>query len=224
MQRTSGKSIPARVVSAGRTAVLTAAIFGGAATLPTQADPKPDSGVDVLVEREQVWVELNYGQDGKVQACRIVRSNAPFSLEASTIDFIRKHWQCAVLAGKTLVLPIVYDEPAVSSYLNRGTVPPPDPFPANAPEHDMRLRVSFDGDGWVKDASVTETTGDDLADKETAMWVKVHWHRQSYANRVFDIPFVFRPASVPPPQPTSPVLAPASLAPAQAPIPAVPVQ
>lgn len=181
-----------------------------------------DSGESVSVERGQVWVELNYAQDGKLQGCRIVRSNIPFDLEASTIDFIRKHWQCALFAGETVVMPIVYDEPATATFVNNGMVPPPDPFPSTDPEHDMRLRVSFGSDGWVKDVTVTEPTGDDLADKETAMWVKVHWHRQSYANQVLDVPFVFRPAPVP--SPTTPASAPSEPASAETPVPAVRVE
>jgi hypothetical protein len=190
-----------------------------------EAKPEPPSAPVIPAgsaseEQGKIWVEVRYDSEGKVKTCRIIRSNAPVDLELSTVDYISQHWHCLFLAGQTLLMPIIFDPAPTANYWLKAMVPPPDPFPPDDPEHDMRLRITFGDDGWVREVHVLETSGDDSADKQTEAWVKVHWHNQDYAGKVIDVPFDFQPL---PPKPTpapAPVVVTAPKETEQKPIPA----
>jgi hypothetical protein len=155
-----------------------------------------------------IVVDVAYGQDGTVQACRVVRSNAPFALEASTVNYIRKHWKCTVLAGVTAIYPIDFENAAAPKYWNADMAPPPDLFPIGHQTQKMMLRITFGGDGWANAVKVTSPSGDPGVDDQTALWIRVHWHNAAYANRTVDAPFEFVQAPPPPPPPRPQVIKP----------------
>ena len=137
-------------------------------------------------------IEVVFGSDGKVQNCRLVRSNAPYALEHSTLDYIRNRWGGPFFADSSEVVRIIYDEPPTAGYWNGELALPPNLFPDDGHQHEVMLRISFDNEGWVKGCKVLLSSGIELADAQTAAWIKVHWHSDSYANKVVDAPFVFQ--------------------------------
>jgi hypothetical protein len=171
----------------------------------------PPSFVEAFENHDEgkVIVQVKYGLDGKVEFCRIIRSNAPLELEVSTVAYIQKYWRNRLFAGNTQILPITYETPASrSAYWNGDMVPPPNLVHLGEAERDLKLRLTFGSDGWVKDVQVIQSSGSDSIDDQTAIWVKVHWHHKAYANQVIDAPFRFVPPSpevvVPKPKPPLP--------------------
>jgi hypothetical protein len=168
-----------------------------------------------------VLIQVRFDHAGKVDECHIVRSTAPWPLEVSTVEFVKKNWNNSFFADQTATLPITYDTPALGkSYWNGDMVPPLNLLSVGDTERDLKLRVTFGSDGWVKDAQVAQSSGSDAIDTQTAMWVKVHWHHAAYANRVMDAPFKFQPPApkvsikhepehVAPPAPPEPIAPPA---------------
>lgn len=153
--------------------------------LPVEPYKKNDKGL--------VVVEVKFAADGKVDGCRILRSNAPYPLEASTVDYIRRKWVNEALAGATVTLPIEFDElPWYAKHWNEGLLPPPNLLPADDPGRTLKLRITFDENGWISHVTVVQPTGIDLVDRETAVWVKVHWHSDKYAGQTVDTPFDFK--------------------------------
>ena len=141
-----------------------------------------------------ILVQLKFAEDGKVWSGRVVRSNAPFSLEASTIDFVKNHWKNDYFAGTTQVFPITFSQlPSSCSHWNGDMPPPVNPLAAGDPKRDVKLRVHFGADGWVEKVDVASSCGVDSIDRDTAIWVKVHWHHSAYAGQTFDVPFQFKP-------------------------------
>jgi len=145
-----------------------------------------------------ILAEVTFGKDGKVWACHVVRSNAPFSLEASTITYVREHWKNDYFAGTTQVLPITFSEPPASCpHWNPDMPPPVNQLSVGDPKCDVKVRVKFGPDGWVQDTQITEPSGVDAIDRQAAIWVKVHWHHAAFANRTVDVPFEFKPPVAP---------------------------
>jgi hypothetical protein len=181
------------------------------------------SGADGSHRQGRILVSVTFSPDGAVAACKVVRSNAPFALEANTVDHIRKHWNCPFLGGVTEVIPIVFEESPKPGYWDADMTPPPDLFPSDDQTHSVTLRLTFGHDGWVSDVSIITPSGSDSVDQQTAIWIKAHWHHDAYANQVIDAPFEFKPA--PPrtvPKPAQPAKAVAPSEPA--PIPAIRAQ
>jgi len=204
-------------------------VLGLPLLLPATGQPTVDSsGTGAPAEGRQrgtMVVAVAFGRDGKVRACRLLRSNAPFQLEASTLDHIRKHWNCPFFAGDTEVLPIVFDDTSKSEDWDGDLTPPPLFFPNDDKKYYLKLRVTFGGDGWAKKVQVIQPSGIELSDQQTAEWIRIHWHHDAYANQVVDAPFEFS-RSLPPPRPSPPVPPPANPAQPQEPvaIPAIRVQ
>jgi hypothetical protein len=175
-----------------------------------------------------IVVAITFGPDGKVVSCQLLRSDAPFQLEASTIDHIRKHWKVPLFADDTIVLPIVYEKPPKPDYWIDDLMPPPDLFPYDDKTYTMKIRLTFGKDGWVRDTQIEQKSGTDLVDAQTAAWLKVHWHHSAYANQVVDAPFQFNraapPAPAPPPPPPVPPPVKPAAPPEPVPIPAIRVQ
>ncbi len=147
-----------------------------------------------------ILVEVTFAQDGKVSSGRVVRSNAPFSLEASTIDFVRNHWKNEYFAGTTQVFPITFSQlPSGDSHWNGDMPPPVDPLTVGDPQRDVKLRLSFGADGWVQHVEVADPSGVDSIDQQTAVWVRVHWHHPAFAGQTLDVPFEFKPPAPPKP-------------------------
>jgi hypothetical protein len=172
------------------------------ATLPVDPYKKNDKGV--------LMVEVSFAKDGTVSLCRIVRSNVPYPLEAGTIDYIRRKWVNAWLAGYTIRLPITFDElPWYAKHWDDALVPPPNLLADGDPGRKLKLRVTFGKDGWAQRVQVVESSGLDTVDRTTAIWVKVHWHNEDFAGKTLDAPFVFkaRPAQKAP-APTQPAVPP----------------
>jgi len=219
-RRTWKSALRALILVAGLLLFETASFQVSAQTLPAQVN---------LAEAYKnyaggfVFVKIKFAPDGKVQDCGIIRSNVPFSLEASTVDFIKQHWRNQLFAGATVTLPITYQvADSTSAHWNEDIAPPPNPLTPDDPERKLKLRVTFGDDAWVKDAQVVETSGSDSVDHQTLVWVRVHWHHQAYANQVIDAPIVFKalpsaaPVAAAPPVPVAP-----PPPPEPAPIPAI---
>lgn len=148
-----------------------------------------------------ILVEVKFAEDGKVWSGRVVRSNAPFSLEASTIDFVKNHWKNEFFAGTTQVFPIIFSQlPSSSSHWNDDMPPPTDPLAVGDLKRETKLRVNFGPDGWVQHVEVADPSGVDSIDQQTAIWVRVHWHHVAFAGQTVDVPFEFNPPE--PPKPT----------------------
>jgi hypothetical protein len=164
--------------------------------LPSWAEALKDGHVGVVI------VEVQFAKDGSAKQCRVIRSNAPFPLEASTVDFIEKRWKLPLFAGEARVVPIIFQE--LPSYLpqwNSEMAIPPNPLAVGDPERNLKLRLTFGADGWVKSVDTVAPSGLDSLDQDTAAWVKVHWHHEAYANQVVEAPFDFKPPVASPPPP-----------------------
>jgi hypothetical protein len=171
--------------------------------LPVEPYKNNDKGLIVA--------QVTFAADGKVAACRIVRSNAPYSLEASTFDYIKREWNNAALAGQTIDFPIMFDAlPSYVTHWNDGLAPPPSVLPIGDPGRTLKLELTFDADGWLKDVHVVQSSGVALVDRETAIWAKAHWHNSAFAGQKLIAPVKFeaRPApkapvvqAPPPPKP-----------------------
>ena len=147
-------------------------------------------------------VEVKFAADGTVAACRILRSNVPYVLESSTIDYVRRKWVNAFFANETVLLPITFDElPWYAKSWMDGLTPPPNFLPAGNPGRKLKLRVTFGPNGWVQRVEVKEPSGLDIVDRDTAVWVKVHWHDVAYQGQTLDAPFIFKTPVMPPPVP-----------------------
>jgi hypothetical protein len=188
---------PNQLLSISTSGLLAGILLFKLSTLSIAADqlPLPSSLTDAFKNGAGVvLIQVRFDHDGKVDECHIVRSTAPWPLEVSTVEFVKKNWNNSFFADETATLPITYDTPASGkSYWNGDMVPPPDLLSVGDPERDLKLRVTFGSDGWVKDAQVAQSSGSDAIDTQTAMWVKVHWHHAAYANQVMDAPFKFQP-------------------------------
>jgi hypothetical protein len=148
-----------------------------------------------------VLAQIKFEQDGSVKQCRVVRSIAPYALEAATAEFIEGHWKNELFAGETRFIPITFDQlPSYSTEWNGDMVTPLDPLAVGDPERKLKLRLTFGTDGWIKKVVIVESSGLDSLDQQTEAWVQVHWHHDGYANQVIDAPFRFE-APVPPPAP-----------------------
>jgi hypothetical protein len=177
------------------------------APLPVAPYPKNEKGLIVA--------EVNFAADGKVKSCRVVRSNAPFPLEAATVEAIKRVWNDRWLAGETVDFPITFDElPWYATHWDDDLVPPPNILPPGDPGRKLKLRISFGADGWVERVEVVQHSGIELVDRQTAIWVEVHWHNDAFAGRTLDTPFEFKPPLTPRPAMKKP--------PASAPQPAAP--
>ena len=162
------------------------------ASLPVDAYTKNDKGLIVA--------QVQFAADGKVAACRIVRSNAPYPLEAATVDYIRRKWVNETFAGDTVNFPITFDElPWDAKSWNDGLVPPPNWLSPGDPGRKVRLDVTFGKDGWVQEVHVAQPSGIELVDQQTGLWVKVHWHSDKYAGTKVDVPFEFKSPPAPKP-------------------------
>ncbi len=189
----------------------------GLTALPAPAQPPapaPPPATGLLV------VDVKFAPDGTVAACAMVRSNLPFPLEATTVDYIKRKWVNEAFAHETVRLPITFDElPSYAKKWLDGLAPPPNFLPAGDPGRKMKLRVTFDPDGWVQHIAIQEPSGLANVDRETAYWVKVHWHDTAYQGQTLDAPFIFKtpaapitpkpiaakkPKPAPPPEPEAP--------------------
>ena len=144
-----------------------------------------------------------------MRQCLVVRSNAPYSLEISTTNYIEGHWNMPLFAGQTRFVPIAFDQlPSGSKHWNEDMVPPLDPLTVGDPERRLKLHLTFGADGWVSGIKVVDSSGLPSLDEQTGVWVKVHWHHDAYANQSVDAPFKFEPPPTPPPVVVAPALPP----------------
>jgi hypothetical protein len=210
-------------LSLPRTIARTLALIGLIAFFPVLPGAKaqlinisPAQGGQDAEQVGAIVVAVSYDRKGKAQKCRLLRSNAPFRLEMSTIEEIQKHWKCPLFAGGTVVWPIVFDSTSVSVKWNADLETPPLFFPYGDKKYSLKLRLTFGSDGWVKRVQIIQPSGVDLADENTAAWIQIHWHHAAYANQVVDAPFEFSRSLPPPPPPVPPK--PAETAPPQEPV------
>lgn len=149
----------------------------------------------------KILLEITFGPQGEVAHSRVARSNAPYPLEISTIAYVRKYWRLPLFAGKTKLMPIVFDAGSTIKW-DDDLPPPPNLFPVTDLKRELTLRLTFGPDGWASDSAVIKPSGDDSIDRLTAIWIKAHWHHEAYANKTIDAPFLFTyPAPAPPPKP-----------------------
>jgi len=155
---------------------------------------------DATTGRGLLVVDVKFAADGTVAACRIVHSNVPYVLESSTVDYVRRKWVNAYFANEEVQLPITFDElPWYATQWGDGLTPPPNFLPPDDPGRKLKLRVTFGPDGWVQRVEVKEPSGLDAVDRNTAVWVKVHWHDATYQGQTLDAPFIFKTPSLPKP-------------------------
>ncbi len=185
-------------------AVVLPLVLGTAMPVRAKASPElaPASLGDGIAERGRIVLAITFDPSGKVAECRLVRSNAPVELEASTVDYVRTHWNFPLFGGMKVTLPIVFEEGAGPTHWNGDFPLPPNPFPYDSQKYTMKLRLTFNKEGWVSHVEATQTSGIQLADDETGAWIQAHWHHVAYANRTVDVPLEFvRPPVPPPPAP-----------------------
>lgn len=193
--------------------VVAAGLGIGALSATAQSTPAPPSAVEPSRPSAKgfILLEMTFAADGKVAACHVVRSNAPFGLEASTVEYIKRRWVHEWLAGQTTIFPITFDElPSYATHWIEGLEPPPNFLPTGDPGRTLKLRVTFDANGWVEGEQLIDSTGIKLVDQQTAYWVKVHWHDAALAGKTVDVPLELQPPiapkapvakAVPPPKP-----------------------
>ncbi len=159
---------------------------------PAESFAKSDKGILVA--------EVHFAPDGSVASCRIMRSNVPYTLEAGTVDYIRRKWVNKWFAGYTVRFPIIFEElPWYAKHWDEGMVAPPNFLPPGDPGRKLKLRVSFGPDGWAQGVQIEVPSGLDTVDRQTAVWVKVHWHNEAFAKQTLDAPFIFKTPSTPKP-------------------------
>jgi hypothetical protein len=169
-------------------------------SMASAQETAPSPAADANAGKGLLMVEVKFAADGSVAACRIMRSNVPYVLEASTIDYVRRKWVNAFFAHETVLLPITFDElPWYAKSWMDGLTPPPNFLPSGDPGRKLKLRVTFGPNGWIKRVEVKEPSGLDDVDRDTAVWVKVHWHDAAYQGQTLDAPFVFKTPLVPKP-------------------------
>ena len=172
--------------------------FGLGVAFAQEAPPSP--AADATAGKGLLVVEVKFAADGTVAACRIMRSNVPYVLESSTIDYVRRKWVNAFFGSETVLLPITFDElPWYAKSWMDGLMPPPNFLPAGDPGRKLKLRVTFGPNGWVQRVEVKEPSGLDTLDRDTAVWVKVHWHDVAYQGQTLDAPFIFKTPALPKP-------------------------
>ncbi len=155
------------------------------APLPVEPYKKNDKGV--------IYIQVHFDKEGKVDESRIVRSNVPYPLEASTADYVKRKWVIEDLAGGTFTFPIVFDQlPWYAKQWNQGLITPPNLLPPGDPGRTLKLQITFDADGWISRVAIGQSTGLEDVDRNTAIWVKVHWHSDKYAGQTVDTPFEFK--------------------------------
>ena len=153
--------------------------------MPVDVFKKNDKGILIA--------EVKFAPDGTVAVCRIVRSNVPYQLEVETVEYIRRKWVNAWFAGDTVRFPITFDAlPWYAKHWDDPLVPPPNFLPEGDPGRTVKLRITFGPDGWAQRVQVQGTSGSDVVDRETAIWVKVHWHNEAFAGQTLDAPFIFK--------------------------------
>jgi hypothetical protein len=160
------------------------------------------SDKDAGVGPGKIVLAVTYDRSGKVSDCRLVRSNAPVDLEASTVEYIRTKWTNPFFAGMEVTLPIVFEGQPGAAHWNGDFPLPPNFFPYDNQKYAMKLRLTFDKEGWVTHVEAAQTSGIQLVDDQTGAWIQAHWHHAAYANRVVEVPLEFsRPPPPPPPAP-----------------------
>ena len=178
---------------AGMALVLTLSL-GTASAQTTTPAPGPVESPGLLE------VDVKFAADGTVAACRIVHSNVPYTLEAGTVDYIRRKWVNEWFAGEAVRFPITFAElPWYAKKWSDGLVTPPNFLTAGDPGRKLKLRVTFGPDGWAQRVEVKESSGLADVDRNTAVWVKVHWHNVAYQGQTVDAPFVFKTPLLPKP-------------------------
>ena len=169
-------------------------------SMASAQETAPSVAPDANAGKGQLVVEVKFAADGTVTACRIMRSNVPYVLESSTIDYVRSKWVNAFFANETVLLPITFAElPWYAKSWMDGLMAPPNFLPPGDPGRKLKLRVTFGPNGWVKRVEVKEPSGLDAVDRDTAVWVKVHWHDAAYQGQMLDAPFIFKTPSAPKP-------------------------
>jgi hypothetical protein len=206
-----GSSVLGLILSAG---ILRAAADGNATGQDTSAAPAASTDTPEQQGPGRVSVKITFGDSGEVKDCQVVRSNAPYSLEVSTIDYIKDNWIWTFCADKTVVVPVVFDDSTKSVHWNGDLDTPPDFLPVGETQRDVKLRLTFGDDGWIKETKVIQSSGIELMDQELSLWIRVHWHHDAYAGQVIDAPFQFsraastpiaaQEAPAPPPTPAAP--------------------
>jgi hypothetical protein len=171
-------------------ATLARAQDAGSSPLPVQEYARNDKGLLVA--------EVKFSGDGSVSSCRVVRSNVPYPLEASTVDYIRRKWNNPFFAGQTVYFPVEFDGlPWYVKHWDDPLIPPPNFLAPGDPERKLKLRIVFGKDGWAQHVEVEQSSDDDRLDHGAAIWVKVHWHNDAYAGKTIDAPFIFKPLRAP---------------------------
>jgi hypothetical protein len=195
----------------GHVGLVLALLLGLNAVTASAQQPAPATA-DTNNGKGMLVVEVKFAADGTIAACRIARSNVPYQLEVGTVDYIRRKWVNPWFAGYTVRFPITFEElPWYAKRWDDGLVPPPNFLPASDPGRKLKVRVTFGPDGWVQRVEVKEPSGLDEVDRETAFWVKVHWHDEAYQGQTLDAPFIFKTPVAPksavaklPPKPAAP--------------------
>jgi hypothetical protein len=166
--------------------------------LASAQEAAPPPAADATTGKGLIMVEVKFAADGTVAACRIMRSNVPYVLESSTIDYVRRKWVNAFFANETVLLPITFDElPWYAKSWMDGLTPPPNFLPPGDPGRKLKLRVTFGPNGWVQRVELKEPSGLDIVDRDTAIWIKVHWHDVTHAGQTLDAPFIFKTPATP---------------------------
>lgn len=181
------------LVGAGKTSAEEPEVAIPAVRAGAEAPAPPLEPAPVQHRRRTIIVSVTYGADGRVRDCKVMRSNATRLLEVSTLEHIRKHWGGAFFADSVEVVPIQFDETTTTEWTG-DMATPPNVFPDDNHAHEMTIRVSFDREGWVASTKVMLSSGIQIADEETAAWVRVHWHSDAYAGKAVDAPFIFQSA------------------------------
>jgi TonB family protein len=168
-------------------------------TLKAASGTTPSDLEESVAGQGRIVLTLTFDGAGKVTDCRLVRSNAPVELEASTVEYVRSHWNSPIFAGTRVTVPIVFEGNAGSIRWNGDFPLPPNPFPFDTQKHAMKLRLKFNDHGWVSHVQAEQTSGIQLADDQTGAWIQAHWHHAAFANKEVVVPLEFV-RSLPPPR------------------------
>jgi outer membrane biosynthesis protein TonB len=180
-----------------RLALILALMASTFASRAVAVDVSPPWGMLPDYEPQQVAgtqvVEVTFGADGTVTSCHVVRSTCGLKDDASIVAFIKANWKKPDAAGQTKLFPIVYKASAQEPVRHVDLPPPPDTLSARDPERKMMVRLTFGKDGWVDCVDLVQSSGSDALDRQTEIWIKVHWHSNAQAGKMVNVPFDFKP-------------------------------
>ncbi len=145
--------------------------------------PMPSSGP----HSGTVTLQVAFNSSGDVASCRVLKSCGFPGLDQATAHFVKSRWHAPRYAGQTIEVPICY-QPFSLPY---GTPVVPNLLLPGEPSVSLRLWVSFDSDGYVKDFGVFQGSGYEKIQHRFLSWISAHWRTKDYPHQTVNVQLDF---------------------------------